>query len=235
MSVQRGFDRVDIIVGQAEMVADFVHQHMGHQMFQAVGPMRPFLQHGAAVQKDHRRQGPRHPGAGVPNMVPPVEAQYIIGALQLHRLHHGFVWKIFHFQNHMGQVLAEQIGQSFGGDLRKRLDVGECGGMLGHAPGIAKGIDMVEKLGETDRAKLAGDLPEWTLDGEYLKRSFRFADFVEAFGFMARVALLAQSQDHHPEWSNVWNKVDIALTTHDADGLSARDAKLAKAIDALLG
>lgn len=94
---------------------------------------------------------------------------------------------------------------------------------------------MVEKLGQAAREKLGGELPDWALDGEHLKRSFSFADFVEAFGFMARVALLAEKQDHHPEWFNVWNRVDIALTTHDADGLSARDVKLAKAIDALLG
>ncbi len=94
---------------------------------------------------------------------------------------------------------------------------------------------MVEKLGDAARAELGQQLPGWTLEGEHLKRSFRFADFVEAFGFMARVALLAEKQDHHPEWFNVWNKVDIALTTHDANGLSARDVTLAKAIDALLG
>ncbi|WP_439547525.1 4a-hydroxytetrahydrobiopterin dehydratase [Sandarakinorhabdus sp.] len=93
---------------------------------------------------------------------------------------------------------------------------------------------MVERLDTDARAALADELPAWTLDGEYLKRSFKFADFSAAWGFMARVALLADRQDHHPEWFNVYNRVDIALTTHDADGLSARDVKLAKAIDALL-
>jgi 4a-hydroxytetrahydrobiopterin dehydratase len=78
-------------------------------------------------------------------------------------------------------------------------------------------------------------LPDWQLEGEHLKRSFRFKDFNEAWGFMNRVALLAEAQDHHPEWFNVYNKVDIALTTHDAGGLSARDMRLAKAIDALIG
>jgi 4a-hydroxytetrahydrobiopterin dehydratase len=93
---------------------------------------------------------------------------------------------------------------------------------------------MVEKLGPDARATLAADLPAWALDGEHLKRSFRFADFVEAFGFMTKVALLAEKADHHPEWFNVWNRVDIALTTHDAGGLSARDVALAKAIDRLV-
>lgn len=93
---------------------------------------------------------------------------------------------------------------------------------------------MVEKLGAAQRAGLAAELPDWTLDGEHLKRTIRFADFSQAFGFMTRVALLAEAQDHHPEWFNVWNRVDIALTTHDAGGLSERDVALARAIDALL-
>ena len=96
---------------------------------------------------------------------------------------------------------------------------------------------MVDKLDEAGRAALARDLPGWTMvEGrDAIRRGFRFGDFSEAWGFMARVALLAEKQDHHPEWFNVWNKVDIALTTHDANGLSARDVTLAKAIDALLG
>ncbi|MFN7174190.1 MAG: 4a-hydroxytetrahydrobiopterin dehydratase [Thermaurantiacus tibetensis] len=93
---------------------------------------------------------------------------------------------------------------------------------------------MVEKLDAAARAALATELPGWTLDGEHLRRSFRFRDFSEAFAFMTRVALLAERHDHHPEWSNVWNRVEIGLSTHDAGGLSARDVALAKAIDALL-
>ena len=96
-------------------------------------------------------------------------------------------------------------------------------------------MPKVEKLDDAARAALAGELPDWTVDGEHLKRTFRFADFSQAFGFMTRVALLAEQQDHHPEWFNVYNRVEIALTTHDADGLSARDLRLAKAIDVLLG
>jgi len=95
---------------------------------------------------------------------------------------------------------------------------------------------MVERLTEAERAGLATTLPAWRLmEGrDAIARSFRFKDFSEAWGFMSRVALLAEAQDHHPEWSNVWNRVDIVLTTHDAGGLSARDIRLARAIDALV-
>lgn len=96
---------------------------------------------------------------------------------------------------------------------------------------------MITKLDQEGRAALAASLPEWRIlpGRDALHRAFRFADFNAAWGFMARVALLAEAQDHHPEWSNVYNRVEITLTTHDAGGLSARDIRLARAIDALLG
>jgi 4a-hydroxytetrahydrobiopterin dehydratase len=94
---------------------------------------------------------------------------------------------------------------------------------------------MVEKLNATERAGLSSTLPEWKLlEGrDAITRAFRFKDFSEAWGFMARVALLAEAQDHHPEWFNVWNRVEITLSTHDAGGLSARDIRLAQSIDAI--
>ena len=82
---------------------------------------------------------------------------------------------------------------------------------------------------EIDRA-LAG-LPGWSLAGGKLHRELRFPDFVRAFSFMSAVALVAEKRDHHPEWSNVYNRVTIVLTTHDAQGLSSRDIDLARAID----
>ena len=78
---------------------------------------------------------------------------------------------------------------------------------------------------------------DWTLEdgGKALVRSFRFKDFSEAFGFLCRVALHAQKVDHHPEFTNVWNRVDFRLTTHDSGGVTERDVKLAKAINRLAG
>ncbi len=75
-------------------------------------------------------------------------------------------------------------------------------------------------------------LPGWNRVGDGIERSYKFADFMHAFAFMTRVALLAEKADHHPEWFNVYNRVDVRLTTHDAGGLSARDVALATAIDA---
>jgi 4a-hydroxytetrahydrobiopterin dehydratase len=70
-------------------------------------------------------------------------------------------------------------------------------------------------------------------DGRSIRRAFIFADFSQAFAFMARVALLAEKADHHPDWSNSYNRVEISLTSHDVGGLTQRDLKLARAIDAL--
>lgn len=94
---------------------------------------------------------------------------------------------------------------------------------------------MVARLDPAERAALAHTLPGWqAVEGrDAIRRSFRFRDFSEAWAFMSRVALLAEKHDHHPEWSNVWNRVEIVLTTHEAGGVSARDVALARAIDAI--
>ena len=77
----------------------------------------------------------------------------------------------------------------------------------------------------------------WTIDedGKALVRTFKFTDFSEAFGFLTRVALLAEREDHHPEFTSVWNRVDFRLTSHDADAVTERDARLADAINRLAG
>ncbi len=95
---------------------------------------------------------------------------------------------------------------------------------------------MVQKLSEDARNDALAQLGEWTHEPERdaITRTFEFDDFVRAFGFMSSVALMAEKADHHPEWSNVYNKVDVLLTTHDADGLSQKDIDLAKQIDELV-
>lgn len=95
----------------------------------------------------------------------------------------------------------------------------------------------IPRLSDAERDAALAELPGWTLraDGLAIQRTLKFADFTEAFGFMARVALQAEKADHHPEWFNVWNRVDITLTTHDAGGLSQRDVALARVIDGSVG
>lgn len=94
----------------------------------------------------------------------------------------------------------------------------------------------IPRLTEAERDAALPGLAGWSLraDGLAIEREFRFSDFSEAFGFMTRVALLAEKSDHHPEWSNVWNRVHITLTTHDAGGLSQRDIAMARAIEGVL-
>ncbi|MES0883768.1 4a-hydroxytetrahydrobiopterin dehydratase [Roseibium sp. SCP14] len=94
---------------------------------------------------------------------------------------------------------------------------------------------MVERLKPEDRAAGLTTLPDWHLcEGrEAISKSFKFRDFKEAFGFMTQVALAAEKMNHHPEWSNVYRSVDITLSTHDVDGLSPLDLKLAAEIDRL--
>ncbi len=91
-----------------------------------------------------------------------------------------------------------------------------------------------KKLSEKEvREKLSG-LPEWKLKGGKLYREFKFKDFKRAFGFMASVALIAESLDHHPDWSNVYNRVIVELHTHDLGGISTLDFKFAEQVDQLL-
>ena len=85
-----------------------------------------------------------------------------------------------------------------------------------------------EKLGKDELRDAVEKLSGWSLENDKLHREFRFQDFSEAFGFMARVALIAESMDHHPEWFNVWNRVVVDLSTHDVGGVTSLDVELAQ-------
>ena len=91
------------------------------------------------------------------------------------------------------------------------------------------------RLSETEREEALRGLSGWSWDGQAkaIRRSFRFADFSEAFAFMTRVALAAEKADHHPDWSNSWNKVDVALSTHSEGGVTRRDIDLAQQMNGL--
>jgi 4a-hydroxytetrahydrobiopterin dehydratase len=92
---------------------------------------------------------------------------------------------------------------------------------------------MVEKLNAEDRNDLLAELDGWSdVDGrDAIFKSFKFEDFRDAFGFMTRVAIAADDMNHHPEWANVYNRVDVTLTTHDVDGVSLKDVELAMFMD----
>jgi 4a-hydroxytetrahydrobiopterin dehydratase len=89
------------------------------------------------------------------------------------------------------------------------------------------------RLGAEELERALAELPGWSLVAGKLHREYRFADFNAAFGFMTRVALEAERMNHHPEWSNVWSRVVVDLTTHDSGGVTASDVALAKAMEAL--
>lgn len=88
-----------------------------------------------------------------------------------------------------------------------------------------------EKLGEHELARALQQLPEWRVEGGKLHRELRFPDFIHAFGFMATAAIAIEKMNHHPEWSNVYNRVVIDLVTHDAGGLTQNDVELARTLD----
>ena len=92
---------------------------------------------------------------------------------------------------------------------------------------------MEKSTAEEIQIELRGTLKSWKLEKEQLVREYKFKDFIEAFGFMTKVALLAQQSNHHPEWSNVYNKVKICLTTHDAGGITEKDLRLALEIESV--
>ncbi len=88
-------------------------------------------------------------------------------------------------------------------------------------------------LTEEEIAQLLSAHPDWRRDGAVLRRSYQFADFQEAFAFMTRVALIAERLFHHPEWSNVYHRVELAITSHDAGGLTSRDRTFVQGVDAI--
>ncbi len=89
------------------------------------------------------------------------------------------------------------------------------------------------RIPDTELASALAALPEWKVVNGKLHREYRFADFAAAFGFMSSVALRAEAMNHHPEWSNVYNHVSVDLVTHDANGITAKDLKLASQIEEL--
>jgi 4a-hydroxytetrahydrobiopterin dehydratase len=90
-----------------------------------------------------------------------------------------------------------------------------------------------QKLSEREIKAALAQLPDWTIHNGKLHRDFKFADFPHAFGFMSTAAVNIEKRNHHPEWSNVYNRVSVDLTTHDAGGITSNDIELARLLDAI--
>lgn len=229
------------------MVPNLVDHHMRDQMVEPFARVAPFVQNGPPIQMDAVGQGPARP-----RLFPHRRA--VIQAGQRERIvnsHFGercLVGKFLHDQHDLADMARKGFGQLAQHGARAALDIVDSRCLPHHLPVIGMGavprqedaamIDAprIEPLSEAERAEALDGLPDWDYDEarDGIARVFTFADFVEAFGFMTRVALLAEKADHHPEWSNVWNRVEILLTTHDAGGLSERDIELAEAIEGLV-
>ena len=93
---------------------------------------------------------------------------------------------------------------------------------------------MVSLIAQNQLDSFIEQNPSWTIDNKMLKKEFKFNNFIDAFGFMCKVALLSEKMDHHPNWQNTYNKVKIELTTHDKGGITTNDIKLAESIDKLI-
>ena len=93
---------------------------------------------------------------------------------------------------------------------------------------------MISLINQTQLNKFINKNPSWIVDNKAIKKEFKFENFIDAFGFMSKVAILSEKMNHHPNWQNTYNKVKIELTTHDKGGITSNDTKLAESIDKLI-
>ena len=209
-------------------------EDMGDDRIEAVIALTPFFEQGPAIEEDHVGQDTRRLVAFHPDMAALIQPQYVPFALECHFGDDVGSRKVLDAEQDTGEMSAKQVGKAFDRSLRQRFDVGErwCdhGLMLKPAPRQGEDFAMTTRLTDAEIAAALPGVPGWAVAGDGIVRSFKFADFTHAFAFMTRVALLAEKADHHPEWSNIYNRVDIRLTTHDAGGISTRDFALALAI-----
>jgi 4a-hydroxytetrahydrobiopterin dehydratase len=137
--------------------------------------------------------------------------------------------------------VADHQPRTVGDRTRHEVEIhAEAGQEIGHVPLSSRKCEgggdglvatlgvMAAKLTQQEVTNALGKLPGWVVKDGKLHREYRFSDFIHAFGFMATCATYIQARDHHPEWSNVWNRVTVDLTTHDAQGITAKDVDLAQ-------
>ena len=225
------------------MVSDFMNDHMAHQIGQASAVFAPVIQKRPPVEENHI-DAADIANAFMVQRDAVVEPEQVERRLQIHIPAGVFAGEVLHAHDHVTDVDAQAFGdrlQRLGGH---GFEVSEAGGInVEHcvaddsvvADDSLQCDAMVEKLTDIARADALEDLNGWISVGgrDAICKSFKFATFNAAWGFMTRIAMQAEKMDHHPEWSNVYGSVEITLTTHDCGGVSTRDIALAKFIDGL--
>ena len=231
------------------MMTDLMHQHMGDERIEPDAGFDPFVEQRAAVEVDDVGQRTGIGDRFLADRAAGIEAGQVERILDPELIQHILFGEFLDLERDVAEMRAKfrrECGERGAGE---RFDLVGGGGEAGdcflhahdpivaYAPVPAEERTMIEALSEAERIDALDGLPDWDHDDarDAITRSFLFANFGEAFAFMTRVALMAEKADHHPEWSNVWNRVEILLTTHDAGGLSARDIAMAQAIDAVAG
>ncbi len=227
------------------MMADLMDDDVRDKVGQRDAGIDPFVEDRAAIKVDAIGRRAGNPRLLLPHRPAVIQAGKRERIIDAERIERFVIGEILDDQHDIGEMRGKGRGQPGKRGAREPLDIPQTRRLPRHPhrhrPGskatAREAHAMIEQLSEAERAEALDGLPDWDFDEarDAITRSLVFADFVEAFGFMTRVALLAEKADHHPEWSNVWNRVEIALTTHDAGGLSHRDIDLAQAIDAIVG
>jgi 4a-hydroxytetrahydrobiopterin dehydratase len=250
-----GLDALHVLIRQAEVMADLVDDDVRENVTQRDLGISPFIQDRAAIQEDHVGF------AGVVLVCPLLrdvdaleQAQDVEGGFEFEFGGYVVIRQILDAEQDLPAALAEPVRQAVKDLVREIVDVVECRchkfidcvgahaalvRVFSSVSNIAydavskwRGI-VTSKLTPAERAALTAEIPGWTPEPkrDAITKTFVFADFVQAFGFMAQVALIAERMDHHPEWSNVYKTVNVLLTTHDANGLTGKDVELARSMD----
>ena len=219
------------------MVADLVDDDVGNQLLEADARFNPFVEQWPPVEVDHRRELARKHRRLLADGPAGIEARKVERILYAELIEHIVLGKVVDPEDDSVEVAPERVRQTRDrllGEPLERREIGRKGLTIAHPSrhrSLSKELTMT--LTAEERGAALAALPDWRWDEARggIARSFKFRDFGEAFAFMTRVALAAERADHHPEWSNVWNRVDIFLTTHSAGGLTEKDVALAKRID----
>jgi 4a-hydroxytetrahydrobiopterin dehydratase len=224
-------------------VADLMDQNVGDELLEADSGLRPFREQGKTIEVDHGWELAREHRALLADRAAGIEAGQLEPVLNAELIEHLVLGEFVDPEDDARQMPPEMIGHSGDRRLGEPLDLGRVGreGLtLAHREGhrgergAAPARERKMKLSAEERDAALAGLAGWTArEGEAIGRSFRFRDFSQAFAFMTQVALAAEKADHHPDWSNSWNRVDISLSTHSEGGVTRLDIELAKSIDAI--